>query len=265
MSCRRTGTPWSGPCHGPVSPRKNCRTVATLFWRAQRWSSGAGVVVQCGTERNSERNRDTHHRSGIPTVPPFHRSTVRTRAMPPESFLRHPMPGINRSIYPHLNIGFKWRKIFVLADFSLLFGAGPESAKSGLELGGRPTGEVRNLSHEPPTTRRSHRIQTIKNPNADPLGFLNWWWGGGLHQTPSTQVLRGGDSCCGNSPNGGPARPSLRQCAAAFGGRQGIKIDSPFDSQKRNRTRVRQIANFHSHNRPTVCVRPCLSRVSRYS
>ena len=32
-----------------------------------------------------------------------------------------------------------------------------------------------------------------------------------------------------------------------------------------NGTCVRQIATFHSRNRPTFCISPCLSRVSRYS
>ena len=91
--------------------------------------------------------------------------------MSPESFLRQPMPGISRAIRPHVSFGFKWRKVFVLADFGLLLGAGPESSKAGLALGGCPIGEVRNLLQEPVISRGNLRIQAIKNPNGDPLGF----------------------------------------------------------------------------------------------
>ena len=56
--------------------------------------------------------------------------------MPPESFPRYPVSGINRAIRPHVNCGFKWRKVFVLTDFGFLLVAGPEIAKSGVELGG---------------------------------------------------------------------------------------------------------------------------------
>ncbi len=84
--------------------------------------------------------------------------------MPPESFPRYPVSGINRAIRPHVNCGFKWRKVFVLTDFGFLLVAGPEIAKSGVELGGWLSGEVRNLSREP-----AHQV--IKNPSGDPLGF----------------------------------------------------------------------------------------------
>ena len=52
----------------------------------------------------------------------------------------------------------------MLTDFGFLLVAGPEIAKSGVELGGWLSGEVRNLSREP-----AHQV--IKNPSGDPLGF----------------------------------------------------------------------------------------------
>ena len=58
-----------------------------------------------------------------------------------------------------------------------------------------------------------------------------------------------------------------RTCAALIGARKGSSSSSAFrrlfNCRFGNRTRVRQIATFHSRNRPTVCVSPCLSRVSR--
>ena len=59
----------------------------------------------------------------------------------------------------------------MLADFRLLLGAGPERSKAGLELGGCPIGELRNLLQEPVISRANLRIKIIKNPNGDPLGF----------------------------------------------------------------------------------------------
>jgi len=61
------------------------------------------------------------------------------------------------------------------SDFLLQGGRSLERAKNGLSLGGYPIGEVRNLLHVPPTTRRNSRTQAIKNPNGNPLRFLNWW------------------------------------------------------------------------------------------
>ena len=81
------------------------------------------------------------------------------------------MPGISRAIRPQVSFGFKWRKVFVLADFGLLLGAGPESSKGGLALGGCPIGEARNLPHETPHSGNS-------KPQRRPVGVLNWWWGG---------------------------------------------------------------------------------------
>lgn len=115
-----------------------------------------------------------------------------------------------------------------------------------------------------------------KCPTAYTVGHRYWWWDGTPYQTTieSTESKR-----CGllrtsansiEKPVGTPfGTGRSSKFFALIGGRKGCStwsaFRSQFNSRNRNRTRVRQIATFHSRNCPTVCVRPCLSRVSRYS
>ena len=41
---------------------------------------------------------------------------------------------------------------------------------------GGAVGEVRNLPHEPATTRGNTRQRKKKIPNSDELGIVYWWW-----------------------------------------------------------------------------------------
>jgi hypothetical protein len=119
-------------------------------------------------------------------------------------------------------------------------------------------------------------LQTKKSQPEKGWDFGYWWWDGTPHQTTieSTESKR-----CGllrtiaNSIKKSADAPSgcgrSSRFYAAIGHRQGRSTSSAFrrqfNSRFGNRTRVRQIATFHSRNWPTVCVSPCLSSVSRYS
>ena len=104
----------------------------------------------------------------------------------------------------------------------------------------------------------------------------NCWWGVTPHQTTieSTESKRCGllrtiANSIGRSAGAPCGRGRSSRFFALIGARKGCSTSSAFprqfNSRFGNRTRVRQIATFHSRNWPTVCVRPCLSRVSRYS
>src|SRR5579884_2323741 len=53
---------------------------------------------------------------------------------------------------------------------------GQERVEYGPERAETPTGEVRRIPQEPPTTLGNRRNRARKNPNRERLGFHYWWW-----------------------------------------------------------------------------------------